>query len=144
MYYYVGLVLVENDGSVLLQKRDDKPGISSPGMYSICGGKAEPTDVDLVAAAIRELREESGYIAKPDDLVLLDEDSFWASGQEIRRVFYWARYDGRQTIGCFEGESIRFYGPDEINRLDFCDYSHKLLALEATEEKRRPTSFERR
>jgi 8-oxo-dGTP pyrophosphatase MutT (NUDIX family) len=134
MYYYVGVVLFKEDGSVLLQNRDNKPGIPSPGRNSFIGGRSEQTDIDLTAAVMRELLEEAGYVALRGDLIKIDEDCFWASGQEVRRVFFKVKYDGTQLIVCGEGESIRFYKPEEIENLDFCDWTHRELSLRTSSE----------
>lgn len=55
-----GAVLLHRDGRVLLQHRDDKPDIESPGQWSLFGGGLdegeEPED-----AMLREIEEEIGY-----------------------------------------------------------------------------------
>ena len=55
-----GAVLLHRDGRVLLQHRDDKPDIESPGQWSLFGGGLdegeEPED-----AMLSEIDEEIGY-----------------------------------------------------------------------------------
>ncbi len=55
-----GAVLLHPDGRVLLQLRDDKPGIDAPGQWSLFGGgmdEGEPPE----AGMLREVAEEVGY-----------------------------------------------------------------------------------
>ena len=54
-----GAILLRSDGAVLLQHRDDIPGISNPGKWSLFGGGMEPgeTPADCL---LRELQEEIG------------------------------------------------------------------------------------
>lgn len=52
-------VLLRSDGAVLLQHRDDVPGISNPGKWSLFGGGLEAGE-DPLAGMLRELQEEIG------------------------------------------------------------------------------------
>ena len=55
-----GAVLLHPDGRVLLQLRDDKPGIEAPGMWSLFGGGLDEGETP-VAGMLREVREEIGF-----------------------------------------------------------------------------------
>ena len=52
------VTLTSTDGKVLLQKRDDKPGINNPNMLTAFGGAIEGDESNRVAA-LRELGEET-------------------------------------------------------------------------------------
>ena len=134
MYYYVGVVLVRDDGAVIAQRRDNDPGIPEPDKWSICGGRREEGDLTLAHAAARELLEETGYRVEVEKLRLLDHDTFMILGGSVTRTVFWARYDGIQPIRCFEGQEIRFIGRGEIAELDFCDYYHQRYLLSASEK----------
>lgn len=54
-----GAVLLRSDGAALLQHRDDIPGISHPGTWSLFGGGLEAGE-SAEAGMLRELREEIG------------------------------------------------------------------------------------
>lgn len=54
-----GAVLLRSDGAVLLQHRDDIPGISNPGKWSLFGGGLEVGETPQ-AGMLRELHEEIG------------------------------------------------------------------------------------
>ena len=123
-YIYVATTLVDTEGDVLVQHRDNNPRISAPNQWGMCGGRKEETDDTDEAAASRELLEETGYVVAPGDLVQIGDDSFYVGETLIVRKFYAARYDGRQQIQTLEGQEISFKKVSELTGLDFCDYSH--------------------
>lgn len=55
-----GAVLWNAQGTVLLQHRDDVPGIKDAGKWSLFGGAVEPGE-DPETAMLRELEEEIAY-----------------------------------------------------------------------------------
>src|SRR5260221_707271 len=55
----VGLI-VADDGRLLLQHRDDKPGIFDPGLWGSFGGRIEPYETPD-DGFLRELREELSW-----------------------------------------------------------------------------------
>lgn len=124
-YTYVGTVLVRSDGAVLVQHRDDNDTIPEPNKWGICGGRSEEYDLSDKHAAARELLEETGYKIRPRNLELFATDEFDAGGNHITRKFYWAPYDEKQHINCFEGQEIRFVKPSELTVLDFCEVYHE-------------------
>lgn len=74
-----GLAVVSDEG-VLLTRRTVEPGV---GTWVVPGGHLE-FDESPEAAAVRELREETGVRADPDDLELFD--TFTASPFEGKRI----------------------------------------------------------
>jgi 8-oxo-dGTP pyrophosphatase MutT (NUDIX family) len=54
----VSVLLVNTADQILLQQRDDKPGIANPGYISAFGGSLEPGEAPLDAAH-REMLEET-------------------------------------------------------------------------------------
>ncbi len=69
--FYAGVVLWGQSGDLLLQLRDDVPGIVNPGMVGTFGGGGiegeRPEE-----AAIREIGEETGMVLTPDQLIPLE------------------------------------------------------------------------
>ena len=68
MIHGAGVVVVRKDGAVLMQHRDNKPGIFWPDYWSYPAGTVNKEE-DFKVAAIRELKEESGYT--PDQVYQL-------------------------------------------------------------------------
>ncbi|GAB3583741.1 NUDIX domain-containing protein [Amycolatopsis endophytica] len=84
----VGGILHDQEGRLLLVRRANDPG---RGLWSIPGGRVEPGETDS-AALVREMREETGLLVRPEALV----------GHVVRGRY--AIYDYTCTI---EGGSLR-------------------------------------
>ena len=54
---YVGALLVDTNGKLIAQQRDDKPGITNPGMVSLFGGTSHESESPIETLR-RELEEE--------------------------------------------------------------------------------------
>jgi len=67
----VGLI-VADDGRVLLQHRDDKPGVSGAGLWGFFGGHVEPGE-RTSQAFLREMREELGWQPRHFEHYLTDD-----------------------------------------------------------------------
>lgn len=61
------VILVRTDGAIVLQQRDNKPGITNPGAITPFGGNVEPGETPL-QAAYRELQEETNLVVRLSDL----------------------------------------------------------------------------
>ena len=61
------IILTRKDGALILQKRDDKPGISNPGFIASFGGHIEHGETPL-EAAVREINEETNLQLTAEDL----------------------------------------------------------------------------
>jgi 8-oxo-dGTP diphosphatase len=109
-----GVIIVSDKGQVLAQHRDKNPGIRFPDYWCIPGGRLQPGE-QPERGARRELVEETGYLA--DRLELLDERDVATEEGVIRQYVYWARYDGKQKIRCFEGQEVKFVTPERLAAL---------------------------
>lgn len=106
MIHGVGVILIRDDGAVLLQHRDEKDDLVNSGLWCYIGGRVEPGE-DFASAAIRELREETGYQAQTVHH-LLDEVYKRADGLQVCRHIFFVIYDDRQPIKCHEGSEVEF------------------------------------
>ena len=128
-----GVVLLRDDGSALLQLRDDIPGINDPGLWCFPGGHLEPGESDE-AGACREFLEETSYrCARLERLVAFPGRAIGYS-QPLDITFFWCRFDGSQSIACSEGQDLRFVTREEIGNLPRRHYLTEVwdLALHAS------------
>jgi 8-oxo-dGTP pyrophosphatase MutT (NUDIX family) len=107
-----GVVLLREDGAVLLQWRDNKPEISDPGLWVFPGGHCEPGE-DREACAAREFLEETLYrCAELHHLITCTAAELGYVG-DFEIGFYWDRFDGVQPYTCCEGRELRFVTREE-------------------------------
>ncbi len=110
---FAAAVLVDPQGRLLLQERDEFPAID-PETWGLCGGHVEPGE-SFEAAAYRELAEETGVRAEPGSLTLWGEfvvDHRTAHGRwDLLQTFTAATTLSDTDIECHEGRQITFVEP---------------------------------
>ena len=62
---FAGALLFDTDGNLLLQQRDNIPGILHPGRISLFGGHQEPGESPL-ECVVREVHEELSFFVSAD------------------------------------------------------------------------------
>ena len=70
MKQWAGALLVTKENKLILQKRDDKPGIFNSGMITLFGGGVEPGE-NIREAALREIKEEVDVTVLDNQLLTL-------------------------------------------------------------------------
>ena len=109
-----GIVLLDADGRILMQLRDDIPTIADPGCWVIPGGEID-ADETPEEGARREFLEETGYrIADGEMRFILSRDLPRPQGTFERQYYFLGRYDGAQPITCYEGQELRFIDPADL------------------------------
>ncbi len=112
------ILLLREDGSALLQLRDDKPGLTHAGKWGWPGGHCEPGE-SMEKSARRELEEETGYACRDLHLAAVIENfQLCETDPPCRLAVFWTCYDGRQPVECLEGQVVRF-----VSRQDAETYS---------------------
>lgn len=111
----VVVIILRDDGAALLQLRDNKPGLRHAGRWGIPGGHCEPGE-SLDVSARREIQEETGYVCGALSPIADFKDHDDKTCPPYRVVAYWCRYDGRQSVECREGQSLRFVARSEAPR----------------------------
>lgn len=66
---YVGALLVDTNGKLIVQQRDDRPGITNPGMVSLFGGTSHEGESPIETLR-RELQEELELEVNSNNLLL--------------------------------------------------------------------------
>ncbi|MFE7707786.1 NUDIX domain-containing protein [Streptomyces sp. NPDC057486] len=102
-------IVTSPDREVLLQLRDDIPGIAHPGFWGFPGGSLEPGEEPL-AAIKRELREETGMrvqVARPlFELIDALEDG---GNGKLLTVFHIHHSGSVRDLVVGEGRELRFF-----------------------------------
>ena len=108
------VIVLRRDGAVLMQHRDDIPGLSDAGKWVMPGGHREPPE-SLETSARRELLEETGYRCgelKQLAVFKRHDDDGWPSCQ---LTVFWTWYDGVQPVHCLEGQALKFILREEAH-----------------------------
>ena len=107
----VAILLVRGGSEYVLQHRDNKPTIADPDTYSTWGGRVEAQDKSMYAAAIRELKEETGTACAEADLQYLGDEQMQSRSPDIKSqdltVHYFAlEIDSGTAVESFEGQGV--------------------------------------
>lgn len=106
-------LIVNGAGHLLLQLRDDKPGIAHPGYWGLPGGAVEPGE-EPDAAFLREMEEETGW--RPARFVHYGSFPVRRGGEPIAHV-YAARLDRpAASLVVGEGQGFAFFPPLALPR----------------------------
>ena len=110
--------LIDSRGHVLLQHRDEHAPRAAD-QWGMVGGHVEPGE-DFDGVVHRELREETGIVTGPDDLVLWEEQEFvYSDGLRHDYRVYVGRVDlDDSDIVLGEGRAIVFVDPEKTGALD--------------------------
>lgn len=110
------VMLLRNDGAMLMQLRDNKKGLRRAGMWVPPGGHAEEGE-SMESCAKREFKEETNYNCSSLNFLVELEDSVdgWAP---YMLTVYWSVYDGVQPLRCLEGQDLKFIRRDKADLHD--------------------------
>ncbi|MDE3096315.1 MAG: NUDIX domain-containing protein [Chloroflexota bacterium] len=128
-----GVILVDREGRVLLQHRDDDPKIMYPGHWGITGGAGMPGETPEQTAR-REVQEETGLsLGSIEPFRAYYNSGAPAAGRgrgAAKRVDYelylfHAPCDTpAEALICGEGRGLRFFAPHELPAIDVA-YNHR-------------------
>lgn len=135
-----------NRVQILLQKRSENKD-SHPGCYDISSAGHIPAGVDFIPSALRELKEELGYTARPEQLILCGQrrvcvdDVFHGKpfhDRQVSRVYLiWVEDEPTFTLQTEEVSAVRWIDLDDClravseNSFPHCISLEELHLLEA-------------
>ncbi len=99
------------EGRVLMQLRDQKPGIAFPGHWGFFSGSLEPGETPLMAAR-RELGEELGLVV--DRLCYLGLDLMQAGEEVALHAFACALATRPDQLRLAEGLDLGLFAPEDL------------------------------
>ena len=112
----VGALITDQQGRVLLQRRDQKTSIYFPGLWGVFGGSCEG-DETPESAIVREIWEELSVHVTSPELFITWNIRCRDLGEEPReRYFFNVEFDAEMTAGIklHEGQEYRFFQVSEL------------------------------
>lgn len=111
----VGVVIINNNNEILLQKRS-RFKRANPSKWGICGGKVNLGETTL-DASVRETLEEIGISLNKEDLKLLSMDTT----EKTHFTVYYIRKDvdiNKCKLQTEELEEVKYFKIEELQDLD--------------------------
>lgn len=112
-------VLFDKDGHVLLQQRDNFPGILFPGKVGLFGGHREG-DETFLQCVVREIHEELSYYLPPErfeSIASLSGPDIEVAGGKVKAEFCVVRDVPLENVKVTEG-SLKMVIASELSQLD--------------------------
>src|SRR5262249_24848060 len=105
-------ILLDTDGRLLLQLRDNVPHIRNPGKIGLFGGGREGNE-SFLDCIVREIQEEIGYYLPPERFGLIFR---WFEPGNLHTEFFVARDVPVERLTVTEG-SLKIVAIDELEHL---------------------------
>lgn len=109
MNYYSGVLIITTETEILLQQRDNKPGIVNPGFVTTFGGLNKQEETPL-QGAVRELTEETNLKIEIEDLNFFRH--FYKTetdGTKTKVNIFILRNVSKEKLEIYEGKSSAVY-----------------------------------
>ncbi len=108
---YVGALLVDTNGKLITQQRDDKPGITNPGMVSLFGGTSHEGESPIETLR-RELQEELELEVSSNNLLL--QTVKHENGTNVACSIYIITGVDAEKLKLHEGAGFAMGTPEEL------------------------------
>lgn len=116
MKQYVGALLITPNNEIIMQQRDDKPGIVNPGMITTFGGGVENGE-NINEAIKRELREELELVVSDIQLFGIFYKTKEIHGEDCECNIYIIRNINPENIVINEGRGFALVNKNNYNTL---------------------------
>ena len=108
---YVGALLVDTNGKLIAQQRDDKPGITNPGMVSLFGGTSHEGELPIETLR-RELQKELELEVSSNNLLL--QTVKHENGTNVACSIYIVTGVDAEKLELHEGAGFAMGTPEEL------------------------------
>ena len=108
---YVGALLVDTNGKLIAQQRDDKPGITNPDMVSLFGGTSHEGELPIETLR-RELQEELELEVSSNNLLL--QTVKHENGTNVACSIYIVTGVDAEKLELHEGAGFAMGTPEEL------------------------------
>lgn len=113
----VNFLLVKPDNTVLVQLRDNRPDIESPGKWCFPGGALNAWELPK-RAAVREVEEETGLKIREEDFFPFYELVYQMRGETYMNQLYFAFVLQETQVRVKEGADMQWLTWEEIEDLN--------------------------
>lgn len=120
------LILVTEDGQLLLHHRDEKPGVLYPGHWSGFGGGVEPGET-VEEALVREMEEETGIHLRPGQAHFMEELVDPEAGGRLVTCSYLRGGVALEDIELGEGQGVGLFSYQALDGLLLVPYVRALV-----------------
>lgn len=120
----VGVIMFNLSGQVLLQQRDEKPGLAFPGCWTLFGGRVEPGETPDEAMR-RELMEELEIAVPLTHWRVYDEP--WKDVIVEQHVYYAPIDRAVESMVLNEGQAMGYFTPAQIRGLSVAFFFRSVL-----------------
>lgn len=118
------LLVVTDDGRLVLHHRDETPGIVHPGRWGAFGGSLEEGET-VDEALRREVLEETGLVV--EDAELLTEAVDREGNGRLVSLYYVVGGIEPDRIDLHEGAGVGVFSLDELDRLDLVPFVRRAI-----------------
>jgi len=125
MLTYVGIILENKSGDILLMQRENIPSIPNPGKWGIMGGTLHK-DETLDQALKREVKEEIGFDLKDYEKSFAEYDS---KGDTKRHIYHGQIDKGLSEFSLGEGQDLKYFPLEKALEIDLGPFTRKYLEL---------------
>ena len=125
-----GCIIATDDGSLLLQLRDDSPAIFFPNHWGFFGGAIEQGETPKDAVA-REVEEELTLVVDKNRFSDCGKIEMQISNFCLFRYFFYVKLSQHEiaTIRLTEGQEFGIFSSAEINSLQLTPYDEYFYSI---------------